>query len=457
MNDYQDNGRTLKTYQRFCRAVLLPLGDRVFGQRVSSRFKELLDFQWKSEEEIACYRHSQLRDLLRFCNNRVPYYREVFRDADLSVEALAEFTEKELAQLPILTKQHLRERFSDLKTTGFRGPVTTMMSSGSTGAQTATLVDKSCFDEVYATQLLFWSWGHFFMGARHLQTGMSLKRGFLRTLKDRLFLCNYVSAFGLQDADLNRIVNLLRRRKIRAVFGYASSIYVIASFLKRQGVVLPMDSIFTWGDSLFPHYRELVEEVFSCRVNDCYGLGEGIQCAAQCEHHDALHEAMNGVITEIVDPKGQPCDYGELGRVIVTRLVPGAMPLIRYDTGDMAYFVEGKCDCNRNLRRISRIQGRSTDIVTTPGGDRLIVHFFTQIFEVVKEIRQFQVRQNEPESILVSYIPGDGFSLGVLEKIRSSILGKCTYPLKIQFQQVDEIPLEKSNKRRFVISKVPLQ
>ena len=123
----------------------------------------------------------------------------------------------------------------------------------------------------------------------------------------------------------------------------------------------------------------------------------------------------------------------------------------------MAYFVEGKCDCNRNLRRISRIQGRSTDIVTTPGGDRLIVHFFTQIFEVVKEIRQFQVRQNEPESILVSYIPGDGFSLGVLEKIRSSILGKCTYPLKIQFQQVGEIPLEKSNKRRFVISKVPLQ
>jgi phenylacetate-CoA ligase len=158
---------------------------------------------------------------------------------------------------------------------------------------------------------------------------------------------------------------------------------------------------------------------------------------------------------EIVDHEGQPVPTGQLGRVVVTRLTPGPMPLLRYDTGDVAHFLEGPCDCGRSLRRLSRIQGRSTDIVTTPAGDRLIVHFFTQIFEMIPEIAQFQVRQQRPESISILYVKGPGFNEGIVDRVRAEILANCTYPLSIDFSSVAEIPLEKSNKRRFVISDVP--
>ena len=140
---------------------------------------------------------------------------------------------------------------------------------------------------------------------------------------------------------------------------------------------------------------------------------------------------------------------------MVTRLTPGPMPLIRYDTGDVAHLVDGPCACGRALRRISRIQGRSTDIVTTPAGDRLIVHFFTQIFEMIPEIEQFQVRQHEPGAITVLYVKGRGFSDAILERVRREIHDNCSYALDVTFSPVADIPLEKSNKRRFVISEVP--
>lgn len=440
-------------YQRFCNDILLPLSDAVLGYHVRSRLDELLEFQWAPAEEIERYRSDRLRQLVRFSAQRVPFYRKAFEQRDIRPEDI--HTAADLVRLPILTKQDLRESFEPLRVEGYRGVVSEMKSSGSTGAQTTVLIDKACNDEVFATQLLFWSWGGFAMGQPHLQTGMSLSRGPIKRLKDVVFRCAYTSAFDLTDAATEATVRQIDRQGIRALFGYASSLFVIAKYLEKRGLQRRMDSIFTWGDSLFPHYRDLIERVFLCRVTDCYGLGEGLQCAAQCEHHDALHEAMHGVVMEIVDHDGMPVPVGQLGRVVVTRLTPGPMPLLRYDTGDVAHFVEGACACGRALRRVSRVQGRATDIVTTPAGDRLIVHFFTQIFEMIPQVAQFQVRQERSESISILYVPGAGFHERILDDVRQQIQANCVYPLEVSFKAVGDIPLEKSNKRRFVISAVP--
>lgn len=443
----------LSPYQRFCHDVLLPAADLVLGQNVHARLRELVAFQWQPLDAIERFRAERLRQLVEVSVSRVPFYRDAFGRLRLSAADIR--TPADLPRLPIVGKEDLRNRFEALQLEGYRGTTYEMKSSGSTGMQTTVLVDKETNDEVFATQLLFWSWGGFAMGRPHLQTGMSLQRGLVRTLKDFAFRCSYRSAFQLTDEALRDMLREVDRRHIRALFGYASSLAVLARYLERHGLQRRMDAIFTWGDSLFPHYREVIERVFQCRVNDCYGLGEGLQCAAQCEEHDALHEAMHGVILEIVDGAGQPVPAGELGRVIATRLTPGPMPLIRYDTGDVAHFVEGPCRCGRALRRVSRIQGRSTDIVTTPAGDRLIVHFFTQIFEMIPGIAQFQVRQDRPDAIEIRYVKGAAFTDTLLDDVRSQVLGNCRFPLQIAFTAVDEIPLEKSNKRRFVISQVP--
>jgi len=443
----------MTAYQRLCHHGILRLADAVLGQRVYSRLDELLRFQWKPIDEIESYRSERLQRLLSFSAARVPFYRTALATRGLAAHDIQSVAD--LPRLPVLQKHHLRNQFRDLQVEHYRGRTYEMKSSGSTGMQTTVLLDRACYDEVFATQLWFSSMGGFAMGKAHLQTGMSLKRGLVKGLKDLAFRCTYTSAFDLTDQTVASVVQRMERRGIRVIFGYASSVYVLARYLEKRGLERQMDAVFTFGDSLFPHYRELVERVFRCRVTDCYGLGEGLQCAAQCEHHDALHEAMHGVIVEIVDRDGNPCPDGQLGRVVVTRLEPGPMPLIRYDTGDVAFFVAGSCACGRSLRRISRIQGRATDIVTTPAGDRLILHFFTQIFEMLPEIAQFQVRQDRPEAIRILYVEGTGFAPQILERVRADILRNCRFPLQITFEPVEQIPLEQSNKRRFVISTVP--
>lgn len=442
-------------YQRFCHNVLLLAADVALGYDVAARFRDLRRFQWLPRAEIERYRSSRLQDLVRLSSTRVPFYRDYFQKSGLDPAAI--LSAADLWMLPIVGKTELREQPSRLMVEGYRGRTTPMKSSGSTGTQTTVYLDRACDTEVFATQLLYLSWGGFAMGRPHLQTGMSLERGIVRTLKDRLFGCTYMSGFDLTDEKVEEALRTIERRGIRMMMGYASSLYVIARYLQRKGRRLHMESAFTWGDSLFPHYRELIEAIIGCRVTDCYGLGEGLQCAAQCEQYDALHEHMHGVIVEIVDQGGQPVPDGELGRVVVTRLEPGPMPLIRYDTGDAAAFVPGPCACGRQLRRLSRVQGRATDIVTTPGGDRLIVHVFTQIFEMIPEIRQFQVRQTEPESIRIFYVPAQHFTPAILDNIRAEIVRHCAQPPRIDFEAVDDIPLEASNKRRFVISSVPLE
>ena len=65
------------------------------------------------------------------------------------------------------------------------------------------------------------------------------------------------------------------------------------------------------------------------------------------------------------------------------------------------------------------------------------------------------MRQSEPTSIQILYIQAPGLSQAILDRVRNEIAENCEYPLGIEFREVDEIPLEKSNKRRFVVSEIP--
>jgi phenylacetate-CoA ligase len=444
----------MQAYQFFFEKLILPFSDLILGQSVSKTLTELRGFQWNSLEEINSYRNRKVHLLLTQATERIAYYQDVKKSLNLCTNSMLSY--EDLQRFPILEKKTIREQGDRLIDPRFIGRKYKMMSSGSTGVQTTVWSDAASMNEVYATQLLFWEWGGFKLADRHLQTGMSLDRGVTKKLKDYLFRCNYFSAFGLTDKHLRLMLDQIDRKKIEFVFGYASSIYLFAKYIESIGETRQLRSVFTWGDSLFPHYRQSIERVFRCKVSDCYGLGEGLQCAAQCELHDGLHEAMHGVVVEIVDSNGMPCPIGEIGRVIVTRLEHGCMPLIRYDTGDIASFLPEPCPCGRKMRLLSRIQGRATDIVSTPYGDRLIVHFFTQLFEMVPQIHQFQVRQEQADRIQVLYVASDKFEMPLLDQLRKQIQMNCKFPLQVDFVPVSDIPLEKSNKRRFVISSIPL-
>jgi phenylacetate-CoA ligase len=180
-----------------------------------------------------------------------------------------------------------------------------------------------------------------------------------------------------------------------------------------------------------------------------------MQIAAQCGTSNTYHIHTLDVIVECLDDDGLPVRAGQPGNLILTRLYPGPMPLIRYQVGDVGVLGgERRCDCGRGYDVLESIQGRDTDIIITPSGNRLIVHFFTGIIEHFSEIESFQVIQEEPDIIILRLVPNEGFSQETVTRVLEKLHERGAADLKILVEPVKEIALPPSGKRRFIVSKI---
>src|SRR5262249_9001744 len=220
--------------------------------------------------------------------------------------------------------------------------------------------------------LLAMGWAGWRLGEPHLQTGISPNRSFQKRLKDIFLRCHYASAFNLSDAHLDRMLDLLETYRIQHLLGYPGSLYFLARHALNKGWNRPLRAIITWGDNLYVDYRRTIERAFNTKVLDTYGCSEGMQIAAQCGEMNTYHIHMLDVIVECLDEGSCPVRPGQPANLIVTRLYPGPMPLIRYRIGDVGFAADSRrCTCGRGFDKIESIQGRDTDVVITPSGNRL--------------------------------------------------------------------------------------
>ncbi len=107
-----------------------------------------------------------------------------------------------------------------------------------------------------------------------------------------------------------------------------------------------------------------VERRWGCDVYQHYGMSEmGYGGGLECTAHEGYHLREADLFVEIVDPEtGASLPEGVSGEVVFTTLTRRAMPLIRYRTGDMARFLPEYCPCGSPLRRLSKVQGRRSNM-----------------------------------------------------------------------------------------------
>ncbi|MBN2353292.1 MAG: phenylacetate--CoA ligase [Spirochaetales bacterium] len=124
-----------------------------------------------------------------------------------------------------------------------------------------------------------------------------------------------------------------------------------------------------WSENL----RREIEERLHITALDNYGLTEimGPGVAGECEEKRGLHVNEDHFIVEIVDPAtGAAVSAGETGELVFTTITKEGFPLIRYRSGDMAAFLCDPCPCGRTFCRISRVSGRTDDLIFF-GGTKL--------------------------------------------------------------------------------------
>ncbi len=438
----------LKTF--LLRNLILPMGDAVFGQRMMARLKFLEKAQYWPREKIMEQQSKDLQSLIRIAYEQVPFYNDLFESRGIKPEEIQ--SPADLRRLPIVTKDMLRAGFPQ-RTTRPTGQKTYQAStSGSTGKNFVVMEDAYTAGWYRAAFMLSLGWAGWDIGEPQLQTGITPERSLDRRLKDWLLGCHYFSAYQLDDSHLDAILDEMEKYDLKHLWGFPGSLYFLAKRANTRGLNRTLKSVVTWGDSLYGHYRREIEGTFHTKVFDTYGCAEGIQIAAQCEAGRYHLHSLDAVV-EFLDDDGSPVRPGKLGNIVVTRLHPGPMPLIRYAVGDLGIpSAAESCSCGRGFPLMDSIQGRNADLIVTPSGNRLIVHFFTGVMEHFDEIDSFQVVQSSKDELILRLVPVEELNKEILDRINNALVQRGLNDMRLRFEIVDRIPLPATGKHRFVIN-----
>jgi phenylacetate-CoA ligase len=116
--------------------------------------------------------------------------------------------------------------------------------------------------------------------------------------------------------------------------------------------------------------RARLEEKLGIKAYDIYGLTEiaGPGVSFECSVQDGMHINEDHFVAEIIDPvTGEVLPEGEKGEIVFTCITKQAFPLIRYRTRDICVLSRGECSCGRTLIKMSRLMGRSDDMLIIKG------------------------------------------------------------------------------------------
>jgi phenylacetate-CoA ligase len=213
-------------------------------------------------------------------------------------------------------------------------------------------------------------------------------------------------------------------------------------------------SVITAAERLFPSDRVAIAEAFGPRIFETYGSREVMLIAAECEAHDGLHVSMENLIVELIvrDEQGErQAQPGELGEVAVTDLHNYGAPFIRYLTGDLAVARESRpCACGRQLMRLERIEGRTTDTLRDGAGNPVSGLLFNVFFvPLAHKVKEFQVVQRRDGSIDLRIVPTGAFDDSVLDQLRRHC-ARFVPGVELRIEMVQHLTVAPGGKLRVV-------
>ncbi len=415
--------------------------------------------QHDPQEVIQRRQEEQVRRLAAHACRTTAFYRERFAAAGLGAEridSLAAFH-----AVPLLTKSDLREFGPQLRSNDYSNrPLHHKKTSGSTGVSVEVVVDDAAQQFKRACTLRSDQWSGWRMGERVAAVWGNpeyLKRGWRGRLRNALLdRTTYLDTLKMDAAAMARFADALVRHSPSLLFGHAHSLYLFAEFLRsRGGPGFRPKGIIATAMVLHDFERSAIEEVFKRRVTNRYGCEEVSLIACECERHEGLHVNADGVYVEILRPDGGPCEPGVPGRVVVTDLLNRAMPILRYEVGDMARWSERACTCGRGLPLIEKIEGRVADYVVTTRGEWISGISLTENFAVmVPGIAQLQIVQEALDRFTFRIVRGGDFGPQSRNRIGELVAERFGPEVAYECEFVERIPQEPSGKYRFCISKV---
>lgn len=332
---------------------------------------------WNKEMECAdretmrALQLEKLQKTVKYAYDRVPHYKNAMDKAGVKPEDIK--TLEDITNIPFITKEDLAANYP----TGlFAQPMSEIKrihaSSGTTGKPKIvgyTQNDLDMWGECVARGLTM-------AGADkndivHVSYGYGLFTGGLGAHIGAETIG--ATVIPMSSGNTQKQLMFMQDMKSTVLCCTPSYALTLAEGLKKAGLT-PDDIHLKAGvfgaEPWTQGMREEIEKGLGLRAHDIYGLSEimGPGVSMSCEYNKGMHIQEDYFYAEIIDPDTlEVLPDGEKGELVITTLSKEGMPLIRYRTRDICYLMRDKCECGRTTVRMSRVFGRTDDMLIIRG------------------------------------------------------------------------------------------
>lgn len=371
-------------------------------------YRSLLRSQWLNREAISVRQEARLRALVDHAYHHVPYYRELFDSVGLKPSHIRQLDD--LQKIPITTKSML-QRAGPSKHVSEKYNLDALVqerTSGSTGQPFTSYFDP----HFLSTRNGLFLRGLHVAGYRFGQKLLLITAGG-KQLRPWL-RWRYASI----ESSARDLVSELNRFRPTVLYGCTTPLRLMAEYIKASSYRAHLPKIvISTAETLDNNTLSLLKAGFGADVYDLYGLTEMGLVAWECPAHDGYHLSEDTTIVEFVRD-----DEHDASKLIMTNLELEAMPLIRFQTGDLASPVADRdCRCGRTLQRIRRIEGRLVDCLRLRDNTMVTPYRLTLALESISGLGRYQILQESSDRCNVRVEIGNSGQNGLEGKVREAL------------------------------------
>lgn len=386
--------------------------------------KELKESCFLDKKIVKDKQFHKLKKLLIESEQYVPYYKELFNkigfDPKIDFNSLEDFK-----KIPILKKETVRKNREKFISEKYSKNALEFKTSGSSGNPFTELVSPKHWIVEQGVIWRHWKWGGY-----NFRDKMAIVRSYAPKNEKELIKVDkirnfyYYSPFHLTDKNIKMYLEHMIDEGIVFLRGYPSSLLSLANYVHKTGCKIPkIKGMLTASEVLTDEDRKVIETAFKSKISNHYGLAEQIVMFGDCEKHEGLHNYDEYGYVELLDTEEK-----NIKKIIGTNLNNFAMPLIRYDTGDLSEMSENGCSCSRSSLVIKNVIGRHDSQIITPEGNKIpSVNFYT-MFEYYP-VESWQLIQRSIHNVEVIF-HGDN-----LENKKDELFSKLKEDLSYRLPQ----------------------
>ena len=426
---------------------------------VFTQFHEYAKHDDFSSDELQAIQIKKLRALFIHAYKYTRYYRRIFDQAAFNPGTVRCLDD--LAVLPVLKQDKVRSGKGELCAWNLGAESYHSTTTGGTrGKKMPFNRDNACRAQRLALQWRSDSWAGWRPYERVAYLWPAIQdieppSGWKHTLKDHIVKRTHLFYGGrITEHTARRIYDNLRQFQPAVIRCFTSPAFREAEFMRREGLNIPgLKAVVCTGEPLSQHQRQQIESGFGVPVFDLYASREHGTTAAECHLHKGKHIAIDSVVLEVIRD-GRQAESGQPGKIVVTDLLNFAMPLIRYEIGDVGALSPKTCDCGLPYPLLDSVIGRTVDGFYDMQGAFISTISLGSLIDRGPSIGQVQFVQEDLNTVLVRF----GAMDSVPETVRKYYTGALKKLLAglsmVKFELVDQIETEKSGKYRFTVSRL---